>query len=403
MNKKTIIYIGNFLFPQGDAASNLVESNGRILDNLGYNVIFIGKDSIFDSNSSLMDTKKYYEFSEYFTIPFPNGLKKLVKSCKRYNDVIELFKLYKYDLDAVILYGSPATNSFLVYKIKKWCMQNGIPFIGNIADISALSHGTIVERVAKWSNYLILRSYLKYGTNGVIAVSKYIKDYFSYKQKSMVIIPPLVNTEQFPKPYMEDSSKIVLVYAGIPFPIDGRRVDVSSYKDRIDIVIELLNEVYKITQNFRLDIYGLTKEQYLNVVKKDKDILDEMSEAIVFHGKTYHKQVLTAVSGADFTINLRDVNRMTMAGFSTKFVESVSCGTPIITTNTSDLENYLEQGKNGFFIDIENKENAIKTLVTIFNFSKEEIFSMKKYCYKSRKFDYRNYIDKIEDFLSSLS
>lgn len=403
MNKKIIIYVGNFLFPHGDAASNLVESNGRILNNLGYNVIFIGKDSTFDSNSSLMDTKQSYEFSEYLTIPFPKGLKGLVKSYKRYNDVIELFKSYKYDLEAVILYGSPATNSFLVYKIKKWCMQNGIPFIGNIADISALSHGTIIGRVLKWSNYLVLRSYLKYDTNGVIAVSEYIKDYFSYKQKRMIIIPPLVNTEQFPKPYIEDSSKIILIYAGIPFPIDGRKVDVSSYKDRIDIVIELLNEVYKITQNFRLDIYGLTKEQYLSVVKKDKDLLDQMSQVIVFHGKTNHKQVLTAVSGADFTINLRDINRMTMAGFSTKFVESVSCGTPIITTNTSDLKNYLEEGKNGFFIDIKNKENAIKTLLTIFNCSKEEILTMKEYCYKSKIFDYRNYIDKMQDFLSTLS
>ena len=90
---------------------------------------------------------------------------------------------------------------------------------------------------------------------------------------------------------------------------------------------------------------------------------------------------------------------MNMAGFSTKFVESISCGTPIITTNTSDLEDYLEEGKNGFFIDIKDKDKSIETLLSILRYNKEDIFKMKKYCYESRLFDYRNYISQMKDFI----
>ena len=302
MSKKVIIYIGNFLFPEGDAASKLVESNGRILNDLGYKVIYISKDFELGSNSTILETKNYYDFSEYFRIPFHKSIRQLLGSSKRYNEVIELFELYKNQLECIILYGAPSTNFFLVSKISKWCLRNNIRFIGNIADISAFSHGTIFERILKWGNYSILRYYLKYTTDGIIAVSKYIKDYFSYKENKIIIIPPLTNSEEVLEPYIINNSKTNLVYAGIPFPIDGRRVDVSSYKDRLDIIIELLSKVYKINQKFKFDIYGLTKEEYLMVIKEDKTILDEMSEFIEFHGKVNHRKVVKAISEADFTI-----------------------------------------------------------------------------------------------------
>ena len=44
MSKGTIIYIGNFRFPDGNAAAKLALTYGKIFSELGYRVVFIGAD-----------------------------------------------------------------------------------------------------------------------------------------------------------------------------------------------------------------------------------------------------------------------------------------------------------------------------------------------------------------------
>lgn len=39
-----------------------------------------------------------------------------------------------------------------------------------------------------------------------------------------------------------------------------------------------------------------------------------------------------------------------MAGFPTKFVESITAGTPVLTNQTSDLADYLVEGEIGFWL-----------------------------------------------------
>lgn len=395
----TIIYIGNFNVSKNDAASQLVISNGKILRDIGYKVIFVGNNPCLKSNIDILETKTQLNGFDIYSVPFNKSLKSI---WSLYNQIKKILQLNKHDIKSVVLYGSPVTPAFLAYKISMWTKVNEVLFIGNNADVSAMSHGTVMERILKVSNYSILRYILKKRTHGTIAVSNYIQKYYTLPGKKSVIIPPLVELEN-PPPLEETSSEIIkIVYAGTPFPIDGRKVAVSSYKDRLDVVIEMLSEVYKNKKNFHLNIYGLSKEQYTKVIKSQEKLLDKNKNMITFHGYTSHSQIKKNISKADFTINLRDSNQMTNAGFSTKFVESVSCGTPAITTNTSDLRDYLVEGENGFFIDITNKENGIKKLNEILSLSKLEIRKMKNISYNSGAFDYKKYINKMQDFLISL-
>lgn len=46
---------------------------------------------------------------------------------------------------------------------------------------------------------------------------------------------------------------------------------------------------------------------------------------------------------------IREKTRKTMAGFPTKVVESMSLGTPVITTDASDLADYIKHGENEFW------------------------------------------------------
>lgn len=398
---KTIIYIGDFTFPYGNAGTQLVKSNAKSLQDLGYNVVFIG-NTISDKMIEEIEIPEIHSGYEFYSIPFKKSIKDLFFQ-RRYNKSVQnILEKYKEDLNCIICYGSP-TFSFMINNVRKWTRKYNISFVANVVDISALSHGSIIERIIKFIDRTILRTNYKYGTDGLIAVSSYIAKYFEYRQKGIVILPPLVDTYKIVKRSNKKTEKINLLYAGIPFPVDGRKVDVSSYKDRLDVTIELLSEVYKINKNFVLNIYGLTSDEYLGVITKHTKLVNEMSDVICFHGKTAHDEIIKLVSHADFTINLRDINRMTTAGFSTKFVESISCGTPVITTQTSDLANYLIEGKNGYFININNTEEAVNKLISILLSTKEDIGVMKDYSYDSKLFDYRNYKDKMNEFLVSLN
>lgn len=400
--KKTIIYIGDFLFPHGNAGGQLVFANGNIFKELGYNVVFIGNSKTIDSNTKLSDTEKKISGFKSYTIPFKKQISDIKNISKINAQIINLFNSYNGDIKVVICYGSP-TLAITILSIRNWCRKNNVTFIGNLVDISALSHGSISNRILKWADKTYLRSIFKYSSDGVIAVSDFIKRYFEYGNKPMIVIPPLVVTERLPQYIYNSSDKLNIVYAGVPFPVDGRKVDESSYKDRLDITIDLLGDVYKNNKKFTFNIYGITKDEYLGVVGKHKQLLSELSDTIFFHGNTKNEDVLRIVSNADFTINLRNVNRMTTAGFSTKFVESISCGTPAITTNTSDLSKYLIEGENGFFINIDDRDEAVNKLLEIFSLNPDRIRQMKKQCYESRLFDFREYVDEMKRFLDRIA
>ena len=397
--KKKIVYIGKFLFPNGNAEGKLVYSNGTILNELGYDLVFIG---VNEKKIDFSKSKAIIDNFESYSIPLHGSLLKISDYIKVNREVIDFLKSDHSCIAAVISYGTP-TFFFFIFKLVNFCKAYKIPFIANVVDMSATSHGTKLERIAKFLDRYFLRKVILHKADGVISVSNYIKNYFSKNIDNIIVIPPLVCDSYDVKQNFEyRKQKIKLIYAGTPFPVDGRKVDVDSYKDRLDIAIELLAEVYKNNNNLEFDIYGLSEEQYLSVVGKHKHLINNSKKYIRFFGKLNQDKIAKKVSSADFTINLRDVNEMTTAGFSTKFVESISCGTPMITTDTSDLNSYLEEGKNGFFIDINNRNKALIDLNEILSISKHDVDIMKKYCLNSKLFHYTNYINKMSLFIEKV-
>ena len=81
-----------------------------------------------------------------------------------------------------------------------------------------------------------------------------------------------------------------------------------------------------------------------------------------------------------------------MAGFPTKFSESISCGVPVITTKTSDLCNYLQEGINGFWLE-EDIEESISKIFKTKNI--QELKEMKKNV-DTKIFDFKNYIKEFK-------
>ena len=76
---------------------------------------------------------------------------------------------------------------------------------------------------------------------------------------------------------------------------------------------------------------------------------------------------------------LREPNRKSMAGFPTKFAESMIAGVPVITNATSDLPEYVISGETGFLVDGYDYESILSTLrIYVLNMSKVDIENMKE-------------------------
>ena len=87
---------------------------------------------------------------------------------------------------------------------------------------------------------------------------------------------------------------------------------------------------------------------------------------------------------------------VTTAGFPTKFSESLACGTPVLTNDSSDIVKYLKEGYNGFLIDTSSFEATCTTLYNALSVDKEKILKMKMNCLENKSFDYHSFVSIFE-------
>lgn len=402
MNRNHIIYVGNFCISEMDAQSQLIIGNSLALQALGFKVTMVGNDSSLVGNKDPLHSRYTLpEGIECFNIPFCRSIKELLggqqlRSLELIMSHIGLSKI-KY----IICYRSLGFAN-LIFGLSNFAHKNGIKIIYNCADIHDMNHGSLIERIIKKANRWLLHQAISKKMDGLIAVSHYIKDYFATRTRyPIVVIPPLKDTKLIiPSNFIINRKTRCIVYAGVPFPIDGRAVNESAYKDRIDLFIDLLSEIEDIP--YRLDIYGVEKEQYTRVVTRQKEILDRLSDRIVFHGRIIHNKTIEIVSSADYTVIYRLKNQMTMAGFSTKFVESICCGTPPIVTDTSDYIKYCGKGAEIIVLDTTDKNRQVEVIRDCLLRSDKEILFMKESCFNSKLFDYRNYVPVFKSFLEQI-
>lgn len=401
---KTVIYIGNFSFPLGNAAGKRVYANGKILRKLGYHVIFIGMSDQVAFHTELSETEARYDEFTYYNFPYPKGNLDWFKYpiiYKKFKQLIRKKKLLK-NLDMIIYYGSP-TLSIFNYKLINYAHRHQINVISDCVDWLSNRTSNPVYNIVKWLDNTYQKRYANKKTDGVIAISHYLSKFYKNAGCKAVIIPPLAPDRREKCSNLDIQERTIVSYAGIPFRKGIKIQKPEELKDRIDQTIKMFVEAKREGSLFIFNIYGFTKEEYLFAFDSHQIYIEELGESICFYGMKPSYEVMQAISESHFTILLRDVTRGNTAGFPTKVSESISCGTPVITTRTSDLELYIKNSENGFFIENAGGKESIFSFVKILNMSKKKINRMKKKCLESDLFYYEHYIDKLEVFLKDLN
>ncbi|USK38703.1 glycosyltransferase [Cytobacillus firmus] len=384
MRKGTILYIGGFELPDKNAAAHRVLNNGKVLRELGYRVVFIDVDRKLTYETDVLDTKKNVQGFDCWSLAYPKSSKQWIHYLGNVDFLENIVREYD-DIKGIICYNYQAL-AFM--KIKKFCKNNNLKILADCTEWYSTKGTNLYFKLIKGLDSFVRMRILQKRLDGIIVISRYLETY--YKDcKNIIYIPPLVDHSEekwnVKVPEYQDD-RIHIVYAGSP----GRN------KDKLHVIIEKLNKLNG-NYDFQLNIAGVTKDQYLSNFNRHKEIINKLGEKITFLGRLSHAESLKQVKMAHFTMFIRDDNRMTKAGFPTKFVESISCGTPVITTKNSDLEEYIIPGKNGFFMEFD--ESNIDMIRKVLSIKKEELRKLKEYSSAQSPFSYVDYIKKMDCFL----
>lgn len=401
--KKTIIYVGGFELPDKNAAAQRVLANAKIFRELGFNVVLVGVDKSLSQNTLIEDTKSSVSDFESWAIPYPSGKKqwlKFITSNKHIEYIVDHY--YHDDLYAVICYNYPFIAQ---YKIKNMCARKSTFYIPDATEWYTSSGGSILFNTIKWLDTSLRMRFMHPQGDGVITTSKYLSNFYNSRNCITVELPTLYDVDTL-RQHISETEKntniIKLMYAGSAFNLDRVDKNRSNIKDRLDKIILLLNRVYEQKNNFLLNIYGLTKDNYLSVFPEHDDILHKLSNNIIFHGRKPHLEIIQNIRESDFTIFLREIDRVIEAGFPSKFSESISCGTPVIANMISNIERYVAEGDNCYIIDLKSNNKQVKKMVQILSLNEDEITKMKDYCLKHKIFDYKEYVSPVKQFLLKL-
>ncbi|WP_270192099.1 glycosyltransferase [Holdemania filiformis] len=389
--KNYILYIGDFKFSRMDAEFQLVLGNAYLFKELGYSVAFIGNDQTLVSKNTIQT--KYEDFFIHNLEYKKNGsdIKNILKLHKQLVELIEM-----YDPSMICCYGSLSLAVHL-FLLRKYCKKNNIKFIVNCVDLPLINNGSIISRIVrKVDRYL--RQLIYKNSDGLIAVSKYISTKLNAKNVDVVIPPVRINYKQ---DYLTKKSDFPsFMYAGVPFPLDGRKISNGCYKDRLDKIIEIFS-CLEHKYDFIFDVYGISLKEYLLVIPQHKNIL-EKSRCIRFHGKIEKEKCDEMIKEHDFMVLLRDENRTSLAGFSTKVVDSISLGTPVILNPIGDVTEYLKDNYNSIFVSNISMDISLSEFENILSMKQSEITLLKSNCKNYNPFYYRNFLEKTELFFKEV-
>ena len=366
---KRILYVGGFQLPDKNAAAHRVLGIGKSLRDIGYTVEFIDVSDDIEDNE-LSPKWNCQGFTVYSQRHSHNNRQRIQYTCKPLH-VEEVLNKYS-DWSAVIAYNYPA---LALFRLKRICHKRGIRIFSDCTEWYAFDGKTIGSLMNFLDSEIRMR-FVHKKLDGLIAISSFLGDYYR-KYLPTAVVPPTVDLdeEKWHQNTSQKSSGIVLTYAGSLG--NGRN------KDQIGIVIHTIIES---DLDIRLNIVGVSKDTYLYLYPEDVKLINNCSNknSIIFHGRVHHDEALKILQGSNYCVFYRENTKMNRAGFPTKFVESISCGIPVITTKTSDLAQYINNG--GYLLDQDQ-------------FLKQFTMCIKRPVALSDKdrqaFSYKNFTDKI--------
>lgn len=379
--EKSCVIITTGHFPEGDAGAVRLHMVAKALIAAGYSVSVLCRSKLKDSgviddieytSFRRMDGHKLVRALDYYL--FPGRVKRYLRKNK--------------DLSCVYIYN--AHISVFNY-CKKFCNKHGIRLVHDCVEWYSPEEFSKGEKSSAYKMKNKINTEIIDSSFSVIAISRFLEDYFSGKGIRTLRVPILCDPSEGIPP-KADPEKLTLFYAGAP--------------QKKDLVGNIFEATLLLTpeerSKLRIVLIGANKSYLVYRSGVSPETLKSCSGFLELCGRVPRDVVLQKMKEADFTVLPRDASlRYAKAGFPSKIVESLVNATPIICNYSSDLELYLTDGENAIVARDHTPEALAEAIRRALALSVEEKLEMSKKALESAEthFDYRKYADKLEEFL----
>jgi glycosyltransferase involved in cell wall biosynthesis len=394
--RKQIVIVGAFRFPNGDAAAARVLGIGKSLRQAGYAVSFAGWEQTErpeddDGNGEFRYEGFQYHSQNEFRTGHLSPFQRLIRYLLAGSSSLRWLKSTRTkDLQAVVVYHGGA---LFLLRLAVFCKLNGIRLIADCTewyDADGLVGGRF--GVVHLDNEFRMR-FVNRLIGRLIVISHFLHDYYEARSCDVLCVPPtidLIEGKWGANVRSRENSALSLVYAGIP----GKKDLLSS---ALYGIRALRSEGILIV----LNLLGPSKADLLVCVDGDTLLIDELEGALVFHGRVAQESVPKIVAQSDFSILLRPVKRVSSAGFSTKLVESLAAGVPVIANPTGDIDRYVTDGQEGILLTDTTVDAFVVGIRRALAMSGTELGRMRESARRcaERSFAYDRYSDMLADFI----
>lgn len=376
-----VYMIGMFSLPDGTAAAQLIKGMIKIINESGNEAVVI--DTVESREvGAIQKERMLIDGAEVIKIVFPYNLNGRLDKKLNYKIIREEIEpgnaimCYNYEAFIMLRFILDKKAKFkIVPMITEWYqVEKGLSL--NLL-FQRLDIAMRMKHVAKYSDAMVVCSSL-------------LDNY--YKESCPTVIIPTVVDYALPKWQQDsiplDQQEINFIYAG----------SLGVKKDDICNVLKIIEKASE-GKPYKIRILGVSKEDFVKKYPEEKGISDNPNH--IFMGRRPHQECIQLIKSSDYSVLYRESNIVANAGFPTKFGESMACGTPMICTNTSDLADYIEEGKNGFIIDFD-VDKAAQEIKKVFSYTREDIDRQKDYTANLKLFDYKKYVEPFKSMIDAL-
>ena len=383
---KSAVIITSDNYPCGDAGAVRQHAFAKILQSLDYKVLVLGYGK---SENGMTGT---YEGVDFVTFR-PNSGNILIRVLYRLVSNIRMVRYLRRKVkktDLLLVVGvRPKTYG----KLKRFAKKHNCTLVHDSVEWYSPEEYKNGSRNRSYRANEKLNTQIMDKDWRVISISHFLHEHFEKKCKKSTCVPVIMDVleaQYRQEPQKRDKTRFV--YAGAP----GR-------KDNLALLLEGFSMLTpEQLEQMEIRIVGVTKQALREMCGASDEVLEKLSGCLNALGRVPRAQAVEEVMDADFSILLRNSTlRYAKAGFPTKIVESLMCGTPVFCNLSSDLGLYLKDGENAVLIhghDPEDVKNAAQKALLL---SPEERQSMRQQARETalKHFDYRNYIEQIGDLL----
>ena len=177
-----------------------------------------------------------------------------------------------------------------------------------------------IDRVQYYIHEHLMRNLLP-GNVTIIAISQYLKGYFTSQGNNCAYLPAVCDVAAVPHAKNIVDERVAIMYAGAP-----------AQKDLFEPIVKAISELSnEEREKLRLEIIGSNAATIAENGNVSVEFIESLGDCVTFLPRMPHSDVLKRLEKADFTILIRpEEMRYAKAGFPTKVPESLSTGTPVI-------------------------------------------------------------------------